>query len=140
MLKTAFKICKKVLLSASMISVASAAAFAAPSVNAAASPISLPVNLPTVVTVTAVITDPTVISTGVNLLRLRSSGQPQIVGELHDDDVNADDVSGDRKYSLRITLNEPSPQMITFQVSAAFRGLLSRVLSNLVTVTLTAQA
>ena len=141
MLTTHITLWRGFLLLPALITGASSVAFAAPSVtNAAAAPNSISVNVPTAVTFTAVISDPTVISAGVNLLRLRSTGQPLIVGALHDDGLNGDAVAGDGTYSLHVTLNETSAQAITFQVSAAFRGLLRRVLSSPVTVTVAGQA
>ena len=90
MLKTHDVLWRSILLPAAMIIGANAAAFAAPVVdNVTVAPSSISVNTPTTLTFTAVITDPTVVSGDVNLLRLRA-GMPQIVGVLHDDGVDGD--------------------------------------------------
>lgn len=114
-----------------IIGIAAASASAAPSVtNAAANPNAITVNVPAVVTVTATIADPTVLSKGINVLRSGSGGATQILGTLHDDGANGDVAAGDHIFSGQIVLNEPSAGTVQLQVSAAFKGLLRRVLSD----------
>lgn len=96
-----------------------------------ATPALIIVNTSTLVTVTVQILDPTLVPGSVNLLRLGATGtQPTILGVMHDDGLNGDAVAGDHIYSLRVPFNEPAPGQIQLQVSAAFRGLLRRVLSS----------
>lgn len=99
-----------------------------------ASPLVIPVNTPTLVTVTAQITDPSLIPTGINLLRINPTGNPTIIAQLVDNGTNADAVAGDKLFSTMITFIEPYPGIIKLQVSAAFRGVLKRVLSNPVVI------
>jgi len=90
------------------------------------------------VTVVAKITDPSLIPTSVNLVRLGSSGsQPAILGALHDDGQAGDLVAGDNLYTFQVTFNEASAGQIQLQVSAAFRGQLRRVASKLFLVMVT---
>src|SRR5271157_5887150 len=71
------------------------------------------------VTVSAVISDPTVIPNSVNLLRLNGSGkQPTILGQLHGDQHG--------NYSIQATFDEATTGQIQLQISAAFRGVLIR--------------
>ncbi len=104
---------------------------AAPNITSAAvAPTAVTANVPTAVTFTAVILDPSVISTTVNLLRYPAVGAPQIVGVLRDDGGGADLVAGDRTYTLGLILNESVQGPITFRVSAAFKGVLLRTTSS----------
>jgi len=81
----------------------------------------------TLVTITAQITDPTLIPGSVNLVRLNSNGTSSILGTFHDDGQNGDTLSGDGTYTIQVPFNETIPGFIQLQVSAAFRGLLKRV-------------
>lgn len=92
------------------------------------------INTPTVVTVTAVITDPSLISTSVNLLRISATSAATIVGQLRDDGTNGDAVADDKIFTLRLTLTEPTKGQVPLQASAAFRGFLRRVTSSVVVV------
>jgi hypothetical protein len=101
-------------------------------------PSALAVNTPARVTITIPIPDSTLISGGVNLLRLGALGQSStILGQFHDDGLNGDAVAGDKVYSLQIIFNEPAPTTVRLQVSTAFRGLLQRVLSPVFNVAVT---
>src|SRR5581483_6710544 len=110
--------------------------YAAPTIGATAvTPTSVPVGVATQITVTSVITDPSVIAGGVNLQRLDSSGRATaILGVLHDDGQNGDAVAGDGMYTLQITLTESAVGPVMLRVSAAFKGLLNRVFSGVLTV------
>lgn len=107
----------------------------APSIGAtSAIPTIVGVNTPTTVTVTSVITDPALITTGINLLRLNANGTSTILGQLRDDGLNGDALAGDKTFSINTTFNEPQTGQIQLQVSAAFRGILKRALSTVITV------
>jgi hypothetical protein len=94
-------------------------------------PTMVTLNMPTPVTITAQITDPTLIPGSVNLLRLGATGTPPtILGVMHDDGQNGDAVAGDGVYTLQALFNEVALGQIQLQVSAAFRGQLRRVTAN----------
>ena len=87
-------------------------------------------NVRTTVLVTAGINDSAVISNSVNLLRIGATGtQSTILGVMHDDGINGDELAGDNVYTIAITFNEATTTTITLQVSAAFKNRLQRVLS-----------
>jgi hypothetical protein len=83
----------------------------------------------TLVTITAQITDPTIISGSVNLVRVNSNGTSAILGAAHDDGQNGDTLAGDNTYTIQLPFNETTSSIIQLQVSAAFRGLLKRIIS-----------
>lgn len=113
--------------------------YAAPTIGTTAvTPSTIFVNSTTTVTVTSVITDPTLITTGINLIRLNPGGTPTILGQLHDDGLNGDAVAGDKTFTLQLTLNESQAGQVQLRVSAAFKGMLQRVLSSVMTVNVTA--
>ena len=103
--------------------------FAAPTIGTfTATPSTIYANTPTPVTVSAQITDSTLISNSVNLLRLGAAGtQPTILGQLHS--------SGSGIYTIQISLNEAIPGPIQLEVSAAFTGILKRIVSPPISVT-----
>lgn len=109
---------------------------AAPSIGEVnATPAYVVVNEPTDVLFTARIDAPTVITTGVNLLSVDASGRTLgTVGVMRDDGRNGDAVAGDRIFSLRQTMYQPIASEAYYRVSAAFKGLLQRVLSRPVVV------
>jgi hypothetical protein len=108
---------------------------AAPSIGAAKiAPTTAIIGTPTQITVTASISDPSLIPTGVNLLQLNPDGSTTILGTLHDDGLNGDLFAGDLVFTLVVTLNAPSASQIQLQVSAAFKGLLQRVKSPIMSV------
>jgi hypothetical protein len=111
---------------------------AAPAIGpTAASPAYVVINVPTQVLITANITDASVIPSGVNLLKVDGSGKTlAVLGTMRDDGLNGDGVAGDKTFSLRTTVTEPSVGQIRLQVSAAFRGVLKRVLSVPIVVTI----
>jgi hypothetical protein len=101
---------------------------AAPTIGATVvAPTVVVINSPTDVLITAAVDDPSLIPTSVNLLRLDSNGAVVATSAMHDDGLNGDLLAGDKIFSVRLTVNEPAPTRIRFQVSAAFRGLLFRV-------------
>lgn len=76
----------------------------------------------------------------VNLLRVEPNGTSAVVGVLKDDGLTGDAKAGDRLYSAQVVINEPQPKTVQWQVSAAFRGQLKRVLSNVVQLAVSAKA
>ena len=92
-----------------------------------ATPTLITVNTPTSVTFTANISDPALIPNSVNLLQLGTAGrQPAILGQLQ--------ASGNNTYTITYTFNQSAAGSLQIQVSAAFRGTLKRVLSNVMTL------
>jgi hypothetical protein len=101
-------------------------------------PLAIATSTPSRITVTSLISDPSVIPNSVNLLRLDpSGGAAVIVGQLHDDGTNGDLLAGDQLYTVQVELNEPTAGQIQLQVSAAFRGQLRRVTSPVITIPVT---
>src|ERR1017187_9529454 len=95
-------------------------------------PSLITVNTPTTVTVTVQITDSTLIPGSVNVLLIGATNtQPTILGVMHDDGKSGDTVTGDGTFSLQILLNPAATGDLQLAVSAAFKGLLKRVLSNI---------
>lgn len=86
--------------------------------SASAAPNSIQVNVPTSVTFTATINDPTLIPNSVNLLR-DINGAYTLIGSLQS--------QGNGMYAIDVPLNEPRPGAISFRVSVAFRGILRRI-------------
>jgi hypothetical protein len=94
-----------------------------------ATPSTIVVNTPTSVTVTVAITPPPILN-GVNLLGIGANGtQSTVLGVMHDDGMNGDQVAGDNIYSLRLPFNTNAAGSLQLSASAAFQGLLKRVLS-----------
>jgi hypothetical protein len=56
---------------------------------------------------------------------------------MHDDGQNGDAVAGDGIYTLRVPFNEAAIGQIQIQVSAAFRGVLRRVISSPINIAVT---
>lgn len=104
------------------------------------SPSVVQTGVATLVTVTSVITDPTLIPGGASLQRLNSSGAVMAtLGTLRDDGTAGDAVANDGTYTARVTILESAPSTITLRVSAAFRGTLRRVFSAPLSVIVTDQ-
>jgi len=114
--------------SAPMLQTTNPPAVAAPTIT----PNIITVNTPTQVVATVHIPESTV--TGVNLLRLNSNGSSTVVAQMVDNGQNGDATAGDKNFTARLTLNEPQAGEVRFQVSAAFRGVLRRVLSTVVVI------
>lgn len=99
-------------------------------------PVAIPnmivVGTSTAVTVTVQITDPTLIPGSVNLLLLGATGtQPTILGVMQS--------AGNGVYSLQPVFNESTTGQLQLQVSAAFQGLLRRIISPIVQVAIWGQ-
>jgi hypothetical protein len=112
------------------------AAVATPVIAAlSATPPVITIDTSTIVSFTIPITDPTLIPASVNLLRLGATGaQPTILGQLFDDGTHGDPAAGDHYYTAQFTFDEGSLGQLQFQVSAAFKGVLKRVLSPVLTL------
>lgn len=110
---------------------------AAPGIDSfAASPAYIVINSPTAVLFTARITDPALISTGVNLLRTDATGKTMsTAGIMRDDGQNGDVAANDKTFTLRLSLNQATVGQLYYRVAAAFRGTLQRTLSPVFTVT-----
>jgi hypothetical protein len=110
---------------------------AAPTIGAtAASPAYIVVNTPTPVTIMVLITDASLLANGVNLLKTDASGRTlSTVGVMRDDGLNGDLQAGDRTFSYRVNLNQSTVGQVHYRVSAAFRGVLQRALSQVFAVT-----
>jgi hypothetical protein len=87
------------------------------------------------ITLTATITDPDVIASSVDVVYSRP-GIPgaTILGTLHDDGLNGDAIAGDDVYTLVFTLPSLSAGEVDLQVTAAFKGVITRTKSPLVPV------
>ncbi len=113
----------------------SSAGLAAPTLGAISiTPQIVTVSSPTVVVVSVSIPDPSVIPTGVNLLRVSADGASVSLGQFRDDGLEGDRRAGDSIYTIRTTVNEAAAGQVSLQVSAAFRGVLARVRSYVLTV------
>src|SRR5437773_7131268 len=102
---------------------------AAPTVGTpSVSPQVVPVGTTTVVTITTAITDPGFIPGSANLQRLDANGRAvAVLGTLRD--------AGGNALTISIPVNEAEPGSIFLRVSAGFRGLLRRVFSPVIVIT-----
>jgi flagellar hook assembly protein FlgD len=99
------------------------------------SPPQIPSGVPTLLTVTSAITtlpgDPALIAGSVNLIRVSPTGQSlAVLGVMRDDGMAGDVVAGDGVLTLQLTVTEAVGDL-RLRVSAAFRGVLRRVLSDI---------
>jgi hypothetical protein len=92
------------------------------------------VGTPTQITVTASITEPSLITQSVDLLQLNANGPTTVLGTLHDDGLNGDAFAGDLVFTIVVTLNSPSATQIQLEVSAAFKDTFERVKSPVLSV------
>jgi List-Bact-rpt repeat protein len=108
------------------------AAFTAPVtiLGASAQPDGVPIRTPTTVTITVRLTDiNTVIPGSINLISSNATGIPlQILGQLQPVSSQPDGSYGD--FATTITVNESTAKALYFEVSAAARGSLLRVVST----------
>ncbi|MCX6599191.1 MAG: hypothetical protein NTV70_22795 [Acidobacteria bacterium] len=118
------------------------AATAAPTIGAVdINPKSFPLAVPSVVTITAVIADTSLIDGGANLQRIDSSGRViATYGVLRDDGKNGDAVAGDRIFTVQQSFTEGTVGPIQLRVAAAFKGVLTRVFSGILTVNVSGTA
>jgi hypothetical protein len=98
--------------------------------SASADPAAIRPARATPILFTALIEDPAVIASSVNLQRLNAAtGAYSLAGTLYDDGTHGDLSARDGVFSLRITLNERGPFPVLFRISAALRGSPNRIFS-----------
>jgi hypothetical protein len=78
--------------------------------------------------------DPNLVSSSVNLLRIKPDGSSVVVSQMYDDGTHGDALKDDGGYTTKIEVNEPNPGTLRFQVSAGYKGQARRVLSNTFTL------
>lgn len=100
-----------------------------------ATPSLITVNTPTSVLITAQILDTRLIPDSVNLLRVNGAGRSVVVATMRDDGTNRDQFPNDRTFTASLNVNETRSGQIRLQVSAAFRGMLQRVISPEIPIT-----
>ncbi len=90
----------------------------------------------TTVTISAYIPDQNLIANSINLLRLAPTTGKVIatLGTLNDNGINGDLVASDKVFSIQVNFNEQNPGQIKLQVSAALKGVLKRILSEVFTI------
>jgi hypothetical protein len=104
-----------------------------------ATPVNIALDTATTVTVTSQITDPTVNPTGVQLLEVDATGRAlRTLGTLRDDGTSGDTRAGDGLFTTQISVREVAPTQRYVRVSAAFRGVIQRSLSSVMTLTFSA--
>ena len=104
----------------------------------AATPTSVSVGVATTVTVTSVITDPSLTPGSVILQSLNTAGQVvAVVGTLHDDGLSGDAMANDGTYTLQTTVYQTAAGALRLRVSAGFKGSLLRVNSPPMMVNIT---
>jgi hypothetical protein len=101
------------------------------------SPSSAPVGVGSTVTVTARITDPTLVPASVNLQLVDALGRATVIGNLHDDGLDGDPTANDQLFSIRFIVYQEKPTTQRYRVSAAFAGRITRVFSNSVNFAVT---
>jgi hypothetical protein len=96
------------------------------------SPNPISASTPTVVTVTALVTDPTFMAGypgALNLLQTDANGShATLLGAFADNGQNGDAVANDGILTIRVTVNQPST--IYLRATAAMKGKLLRVMSS----------
>ncbi len=99
-------------------------------VNPTVAPAAVKLNVATKVRIYADIGDPNVIAAGVNLLKVGAAGtNPTIVGVLKDDGTGGDEIAGDGRFSIELTVNEPATKTLVYRISAPFKGTLLRTVT-----------
>jgi len=74
--------------------------------------------------------DPALVASSVNLLRVRPDGGKTVVSRMYDDGSHGDIHANDGTFTVLLEVAEPNPAVLTFQVSAGYRGQARRVLSD----------
>jgi len=109
----------------------------------AAQSVALPIASPSVVytavstatTVSVVIQDATVIPSSVFLYECDPTGKPTtFLATLNDQGENVGAIAGDHTFSAQILISQTTPGIIRLVVSAAFRGVLRRTISDIIIV------
>ncbi len=123
------------------VSLACSILSAAPSIGTpAVTPLTLTVGQSTPITTSCKINtatgDPALLPGGVNLVRLTATGAAvSTIGVMHDDGLNGDAKAADGTFTLQYTTNETVAGQFELQCTAAFQGVLQRVKSPAVTLT-----
>lgn len=100
-------------------------------------PLAIQAGGATIVTVTALISDQSPIAASPNVLQLDAKGKTlSILGAMHDDGKGGDAVAGYRIFTLQLTLTPPQPGIIYLRVSAVLAGVLRRIQSASIPITL----
>ncbi len=99
-----------------------------------AAPNVIQVNQPRLLTITADIgTDPSLLRESVTCLLYDMQNQfVKSLGPMYDDRTHGDTVAGDNVFTTQVTFTESAPTTLFLKVSAAYRGLLSRVTSDVI--------
>ncbi|MBM3765170.1 MAG: hypothetical protein FJW32_07235, partial [Acidobacteria bacterium] len=97
-------------------------------------PTFIPPNTTTQVTITAQITDTTLLANGANVQRLNAAGGvAAVLGNMRDDGLNGDAVANDRIFTLVFPLNAPAGR-VAFRTTGAFPNLPARVPSSSIAI------
>ena len=108
-----------------------AAAFGASIGTVGISPGSTPAGVTAVVTVTAAISDPSIIASSVNLQKIDPQGRIlATIGDMKDDGKAGDTATGDGIYTIRFNIYDEKPGAQTYRVSAGVLGSLIRIFST----------
>src|ERR1035438_4923597 len=109
--------------------------------NIQATPTTIFLNQPTVVTVSAQVgTDPTLIVSSADIIQYDNNLRPiGVVGALYDDGTHGDVTPNDGLFTGQLTLTEPASTTIYLRASVAYKGSLLRVLSTYAQVNVSQQ-
>ncbi len=100
------------------------------SVQLSANPAIVTVGTTTQVKFTAAVTSTSAqVPSGMNLLRISSTGTSSILTAMRDDGTNGDTIAGDKVFTVLLTLHENQVGTFGLQASVAIRGQLKRALS-----------
>lgn len=100
-----------------------------------AAPTTIGAGLTTPVLFTVQVTDQSLLPGGVTLLKVDASGKTlSTIGLMRDDGLGGDVVSGDKTFSYRLNISEPTTGLLSFRASVALRGFLQRYQSAPVTL------
>jgi hypothetical protein len=80
------------------------------------------------------LSDPPLLTDGVNLLRLDTAGKATVLGLMRDDGQDGDATAGDNVFTLRVILNEATVGTLRLRATGAFKGRLQRVRSGVTAV------
>ncbi len=94
-----------------------------------ATPTSVPIKTATKVVVAVKVSDAANV-TSINLLRQNPNGALAVVGTMNDRGEDGDRSPSDGVYSATLVLNEPVAGQVLVRATAAFKGLITRVLSD----------
>jgi hypothetical protein len=124
---------------ACMLTVSMHLSAAVPTITVNITPHVITANTQTAITATVQITDPSLIPGSVTLVRQDGTQAPVVLGVLHDDGSVGDLIAGDDIYTIESSTWPTAPGSFDLFVSAAFRGVLQRVKSTPVHITVQSQ-